>query len=444
MNYSSRWILRFLLMVTVAGIASSAFLAAKNRRLASEILSLKDRPAPVSPTSLQMEPKPETIATIEPVPEVLPVSPRDGNPTVSSRLSLMKLTIHGDLGARLKQLRDMGTRISFDDFLSMYSELSSPWREQALGLLILDWSPEERFRAMAWAGSLESGNPRDIAIQALANAAQQDSETILNWLLGLPESQGKTQALLTAIRQIARSNPFRAAQLIDTLGKAQPALQAMTLDVLNQWLTKDIPAASAWAGRLPPGPMRDQAYGQVARVLAATSPEAALDWCKAIETDRMREWTTAEVVAQWANKDQAGAAKFLTTLPAGPAFDMAVMRFAGSMAAKAPQDAIRWVETMENSDMKRGAMHMILGQWINQDAAAAGAWASQMPAGPDRDTAFQVIARQVNRTDPKAARAWAEGIQSDTTREHTLRDLNRLPRDGWRGGERNFHGNVTR
>jgi hypothetical protein len=419
MRVSPDWIRRGWVAAAVAGLVLSSGLALKNHQLATTLRAQAAPPLPAPAADPEADPAPTPAQE----PAAPPADSALSVPVESRQLSLMTLVLHGDLATRLKQLRDMGIRIHFDDFLAMGQGLPSPWREQALGILMQEWSPDERMRALTWAGSLPAGGSRDNVLQALASAARADSESIIQWLLQLPEGQGRSMALMTAIRQTAQGNPARAAQWIDTLGKSQPILQSMSPEILSQWMRTDIPAATAWAGRIPAGPIRDQAYFQVANTLAVSSPDLAMSWAKAIETEGIRQAAVSHVISQLANQDLAAAARYLSDLPAGPGYDMAAMRFAGTLAGKNPQDAVLWLETIGNADMKRSATHWVLSQWVSRDPAAAGTWARQITAGPERDNAFHVLSLQIGRSDPEAAQAWAADIQDEALRNKTLQNI---------------------
>lgn len=411
---SPDWIRRGWMAAALAGLALSAALFAQNRKWAGAVRSLEARIAAGANEASK------------------PAAPAVPPPTDSMRRVLIGLALHGDPAARLKQLRDMGVRIQFEDFLALGQSLPSPWREQALWTLVLEWSPEDRLKALTWAAALPEGQARNSTLQSLANAAQKDPEFIIGWLSRLPESPGRSSALMNAIRQAAQTNPARAAQWLDSLGPGQPMIQAMIPEVVSQWVRKDAAAATAWAGRLAKGPIRDQAYMQVANALAASSPELALSWGRAIESDGMRQSAVSEVLAQWAVRDPGTAARHLAELPPGPGYDMAAMRFAGSLAGQRPEEAVLLLDTISNNDLRRSASYMVLSQWANRDPNAAGAYALRMSEGPERDQIFHLLAIHTRNRDPKAAETWAASIQNPEMRDKTLQVLQQ---QGWDRGQ---------
>jgi hypothetical protein len=210
--------------------------------------------------------------------------------------------------------------------------------------------------------------------------------------------------------------------------------------VFNIWVGADLPAARAWAARLPAGMLRQECFGTVVWILADTDPIAALDLCHELRGNWRRDvglgsedptkqslfsgdTTAINIFRKWAEKDpQASAAKAAEVLT-GPARQRALMAIAETWAETAPLAALAWADSLTDGQTKRFILIVVTGQWAEVDPQAAATYVLPLPDGRARNDAIVAIAGGWASNDVTAALAWVRQLPDGPAKKQAFSRL---------------------
>jgi hypothetical protein len=211
--------------------------------------------------------------------------------------------------------------------------------------------------------------------------ARQDPDGALAWSKTL-EGREKEQATVNALTQIATTDPEKAAGL--TSGLDGDSLSRANASIASEWAKTDWSATEAFVKGLP-ADQQGEALSAAVRSLADEDPTLASS--KALE------------------------------IPEGNDRDKAVESVAEAMARnEKPAEAAAWV--MENGSEKaqRDSMRDVMGNWVNQDAAAARTFAMEQPEGAVRDSAVSSFVMSDTKGNPVENIKLAETISDEGSR----------------------------
>lgn len=327
--------------------------------------------------------------------------------------------------ARLQALVDLYSGLSSEEFANEAEKLDNlPFNERILNAYILfaawaEVSPYEAFDhantkmgrtgmfvkptiLQSWAATdpkaasrYYESNKSDFAMMGMMGGgrggssgagtiatewAKQDPEGALAWANTL-EGRDKEQATVKALSQIAATDPERAAGL--TAGLEGDSLASANRSIASEWAKKDWNAAESFINGLPADQQGD-ALGSAVRSLANENPTLAAS--KALQ------------------------------IPEGESRDEAVESVAEAMARENPADAAKWVSENGTEEAQKDAMRDVMGNWVNQDAKAARAWAVEQPEGPVRDAAVSSYVMSDSKGDPQENIKLAETISDEGSR----------------------------
>ena len=240
-----------------------------------------------------------------------------------------------------------------------------------------------------------------------------------------------------------RIDPAAALAYAEKLKNVSQRNDAQQL-VFNGWVQADLPAARAWAARLPAGYLRQQVFRTVVEILAHTDPVAALDLCHetagncnwpndvAVALEKMipltpsaTTWDTTAIFIfrQWAEQDpQASAAKAAEILTC-PVRQQTFVAIAETWGETAPLAALAWASSLTNSKTKRSILTAVTGRWAAVDPQAAAAYVLPLPDSRARNDAIAAIAGRWASNDVTAALAWVRQLPDGPTKNQTIEGL---------------------
>jgi hypothetical protein len=155
--------------------------------------------------------------------------------------------------------------------------------------------------------------------------------------------------------------------------------------------------ATALAGVMPPGTMREEAIVSAARSWLETDPAAAATWALRQEDEDVRRISLRSVAAEWMRHDPAGVRDWINSLPADAttdtmlrdAVEMVVngvswggrsyMGFIDSMSGEAIQNVADLTARISDEAERMKAYTTLAGKWLQRDAPAARAWVENLP-----------------------------------------------------------------
>ncbi len=151
--------------------------------------------------------------------------------------------------------------------------------------------------------------------------------------------------------------------------------------------------------------------------LAALPP----DQREAFLRELMRRW-----LAEWQTKDSAFAAAFrrlmevapetagklVALLPSVPLRHLMVQEFVRSWAARDPEAAERWMQTIREADDRSHALVALAEARLRREPGAALAWASERLRATDNPGIVQDLILGFAGADPSLAAQWTAGMEA--------------------------------
>jgi RNA polymerase sigma factor (sigma-70 family) len=195
--------------------------------------------------------------------------------------------------------------------------------------------------------------------------------------------------------------------------------------VMREWAKKDLPAAEAYVERQPAGAARDAFLEAIALAAAPTDPQAAWDFVSRLSSGSTDARPAYEsIYDHWPTADFARVAEAVAALSM-PARETAMTGLGQAWAKSDPTAAMAWAEHLNDPQMsadnnqqaRDSSVRAVLAGWASADLNAAFDWVAQLQDAAKRKDAYQVIMRNLDGTNIKAAQAYLEAMPAGEERD---------------------------
>jgi hypothetical protein len=268
-----------------------------------------------------------------------------------------------------------------------------------------NWGAAEPEAAVARVRQLPAGERRDAAMgDVIGGLARRDLPAAIKLLEDLPPGASRTIAGINIRRACRDTHPEAEAVLTD---------QAGTL-VLHPGL-----------------------FNEVARAAACRSVSEALAWAQSLNDPSDRDRALAGIVARMAETQPQEAIQLMMSQPNADSRAQMAGPLAATLAEGDLQAAVDWIKKLPEGPLRHQAWEGMSWEWIAQDPERAADFAlSSLPAGETRTAALaRVASNSLGKSwDEQAAVQWASQLPAGTDRDAFLSGLCE-PRDpflGWR------------
>jgi hypothetical protein len=188
-------------------------------------------------------------------------------------------------------------------------------------------------------------------------------------------------ALNEAVERIAESNPALAVPFV---GRAGAADSRLIKAFIRGWVRSGTPGVEDWVRNLGYGFKRQKALGALARAkIDKDGTTAAIAWLEAIPD----------------TED-------------GFRYD-AFVRLTTELTYADPAAGVAWYEKNREGPNGEGLMAAVVDAWVGVDGPAAMRWASQQPAGKERDNAVLDGVRWWGVADIDGLKRWGREMSAD-------------------------------
>ena len=239
-------------------------------------------------------------------------------------------------------------------------------------------------------------------LRLYGNWAKQDPEAATTAVLGI--RTGERESILTAVAAgLAQTDPQGGLAWAAHLPNSATR-KMLTRDIALALAESDPAAAIAWARAGGEESARQQVLEKALAKLAATDVTAALTASKELPPGHERDASLSTVVQAMTKTDVDQAAQLLDQIPAGPDHDSAAASICEAMSLSDPRSALDWID-FHGSMAVLASNTGILQRWFNTSRDDALKWLRALPAGENRDAAFQALANQLARSEPAQAKA---------------------------------------
>jgi hypothetical protein len=266
-----------------------------------------------------------------------------------------------------------------------------------------------------------------------ANRTSEDPASTLAQILALPSGTAQTHQLLQLLDRMSpadfpefleafRSNPlsslhpaeyklilsawvdldpYGAAEHIennDTSGNAREAVMAA-------WATKDPAAALAWAQDRPDEGSSNNWTVGLARGLASSDPDAAMQLLENLQPGRTRDSSVNAVMPFVLQHGFDHTREWILGLNNDQLKSSAVRVAARGLAKMEAPRAGEWVANLPETEIRRNASEEVATLWARDDLESAREWAENLPEDT-RTEAAEGIAREMAQFDPQRTADW--------------------------------------
>lgn len=288
-------------------------------------------------------------------------------------------------------------------------------RMESLAWVVNTWAERDADAAIAFVRGLEEPAMRARLGQiVMSQVAQRSPEKALR-LVDTQPSQQQQVMVQTVIMTMARTDPQKALRVVGTLQTQQEKLNAYS-GLFSQWAQVDPAGAGAALEGLTGIPIDNKfsMASQIAQAMAASDPEAALEWAwrwdeQAGSPSRQHRWTWDNVVSQIANSDPNRALALAAELPEGSRRTNLVSNSLAQLAATDPLAALDQLDLVPSGQPRRSAMRNVVSNWAQSDPVMAMDWVMTLP--PDqRPEALQSVSWSVISSDLALALAYTDDM----------------------------------
>lgn len=213
--------------------------------------------------------------------------------------------------------------------------------------------------------------------------AKQDPQSALAWASAL-NGRDKTQAMTSVIREVAMTDPKKAAELAATMDPAERG--DAYASIAQRWGAGNFAEGESWVRSLP-ADQQAAAMSSLISGLSQDNPQLAL--------------SKIEAMTEGDEKNRA----MRTTLE-----NLAKLDPAAAIAALSKQDAQLQEQTIDD----------IIPTWAAKDNAAVVTYINGLAAGDVRDSAVASYVMNDRQSEPASLMSMAETIQDERDRDRTL------------------------
>jgi RNA polymerase sigma factor (sigma-70 family) len=229
------------------------------------------------------------------------------------------------------------------------------WRDQA----------EDSTGRLAW-----GGDQRESVAALFEGISQQNLQKASQHFLELrPDCRaGALQGMARAAARTEQGRKFFLVQL-DLVTDSALNYEA-TSDFMFNWSQNDLPSATAWIEKQPPGKQRDYALRQAGLNYVRRDPKAGADWWLAQTTPAERSQALFGIAQTWASVDINGAGEWLNRLDL-PEMDSGRAAFADVAVAHEPETALKWAESIKQPSYRNEVLVRTWQKWHRANSGAA-------------------------------------------------------------------------
>ncbi|MEZ5326580.1 MAG: hypothetical protein R3F19_16150 [Verrucomicrobiales bacterium] len=237
-----------------------------------------------------------------------------------------------------------------------------------------EWGTFDADAALDWAQTLKSGSSGQITSDLLTTISYKDPLRAFDQMAETSFAYRNLSLLEEMIPRMMQRDFEATLSRLTALSVSQNRWYAFTL--MAELLRDDPLKAAAVAGALEDdGPLRRHFEEKVNPPVPPTTESLAGTRPSGVQEDQIT--TLLFTLAEETRFDDG--AKFIGSLPGSPLNLYGIEQFARQWAGSAPQKAAEWASTLEVEGYRKSALAGLIDIWGYADAAAAAAFASELP-----------------------------------------------------------------
>ncbi|HJM63858.1 MAG: hypothetical protein CMN05_15325 [Roseibacillus sp.] len=202
----------------------------------------------------------------------------------------------------------------------------------------------------------------------------------------------------------------------------------LAFGVVRGMMVNGVDEAMGYVASLPKTEDGDRAQSWYMSTIAGEMLEEGLDsakaWVDSINDPDLKGGALSRVAESAVREDLEGAVEWVTQYAGEEAGQRAVNRVADEWAEDDPQAVLTWADSLPDA-ARAEAYGEAFQEWTRQDATAAGEYLTNMEPSPARDSAVEEFSTTLSREEPATAIKWAETISNEETRTDALTQVAR-------------------
>ena len=269
--------------------------------------------------------------------------------------------------------------------------------------------------------ALPESPEREAKLKALINSLPEGDLSALVIFLGKTLPFGSQDVVLNRlVSRWAEIDVLAAASWINGL-QSGPLRQQTANVVAILWANKDLAGVSRWIAQWPDGQDRDEVVTNIAYEAARQNPTQALNLAMNLLPDEPLAKLVVYATSQWATKAPEDAAKWTEQIDDKPLRNQALVSVATAWAATDPNAAVHLaLADIPPGRQQDDAVVGIVERWTQIDPQGVSQWVSQFSAGPLRDTAIQNMVSIWTDQDPSGAAQWLGSLPAGQFRNSAV------------------------
>lgn len=156
---------------------------------------------------------------------------------------------------------------------------------------------------------------------------------------------------------------------------------------------------------------RGQALDTIVPHMVALGREDAISWLDTIEDERLLNGATARVAAQLTTKNPEATAEWATSLEQNDVRERAIGEVADNWADQDVTSAVAWTETLTGTDKIRAARELI-GEFAREDSTQASEWLDSLAGNDGYERVAQNFIFSTAGSNPELALSKIPTIES--------------------------------
>ncbi len=245
-------------------------------------------------------------------------------------------------------------------------------------IIASEWARQDPTSALAWANSLTTEKGQ--ALSAVVGEIAKTDPAKAAGMLQTMEGADKSSAYRTVAEQYGAANFSEAQSWIRTLpADQQDAALASAISGLSR---NDPQAAAKQVTLMSDGDAKDNAISDVVGPLARLNPQAAADFLKQGSEDAQQN-SMRELMPSWVAQNPSAALSYASSLPVGDVRDSAIQSYVFANNTAAPADLVQSAESITNERDRSRTIGMAVNRWMREDEPAAKAYVEQTTAIPE-------------------------------------------------------------
>ncbi len=332
-----------------------------------------------------------------------------------------------NLDSRQRALEKIIPAVAADTFtntLARLNDLKPVPSEKIYTELFQLWAAKDPVQAIEQRQSIPGLDASGQILSTILEVwADQQPAAVLNWLQSKPDSEALPSGISRSL-MIAGLFDIWAAKDLEAATTACQQLPDSTAKE-KAWefiLSRRIATAPATAAEpvknLPPGDYRQKAVVELCNQWVGTNAPAALDWAQSLQSESERMAVTNRIVINWAHNDPQAASQF-----ANQHSELSGAVFGGIASAWFQRDfsaTTNWIASLPDGEKKNSARLALVESWAQKNPKDMVAYALGLPAGEVQTRYITAAYRQLQIGDLPGTVELLQPLADATLRQNIL------------------------